>query len=242
MAFFTMRLAAPIASLAAPRIDTTGGTLPVPSLSMLTGIIGAALGLRPSDRATLQQLQDTMRVAFVVDRPGTIVRDYQIVRMGHPHMKGPMWWHDGRRLGTMARAGGEPERTVPTERPLTCDFAATAIVELLDGAPFDSATILKALREPVFPVGLGQQCCLFSEPVAGRIVKGVESLEQAVATVTPGTIYLPADVSTGNLGDIYATISAGRDWKSRQHGGSTVYRVRASIREAHHGDAAVHSD
>jgi hypothetical protein len=123
----------------------------------------------------------------------------------------------------------DPERTIPTERPLTCDFAATAIVELLDGAPFDPAAILAALREPVFPLGLGQQCCLFSEPVAGRIVEGVDSLEQAVATVTPGRIYLPADVSTGELGDIYATIPAGRDWKSRQHGGSTVYRVRSSI-------------
>jgi CRISPR system Cascade subunit CasD len=229
MAFFTMRLAAPVASLAAPRIDTTGGTLPVPSLSMLTGIIGAALGLRPSEHAMLQQLQHTMRVAFVVERPGTVVRDYQIVRMGQPHMRGPMWWHDGQRLGTMERAGAEHERTVPTERPLTCDFAATAIVELLDGAPFDPATILAALREPVFPLGLGQQCCLFSEPVAGVVVTGVDDLEQAVAAVTPGTIYLPADVGTGALGDIYATISAGRDWKSRQHGGSTVYRVRASI-------------
>jgi CRISPR system Cascade subunit CasD len=227
MAFFTMRLAAPVASLAAPRIDTTGGTLPVPSLSMLTGIIGAALGLRPSDHAMLQQLQDTMRVAFVVDRPGTVVRDYQIVRMGQPHMKGPMWWHDGERLGTMLRAGGERERTVPTERPLTCDFAATAVVALLGGAPFEPETILAALRQPVFPLGLGQQCCLFSEPVAGVVVEGGDSLEQAVATVAAGTLYLPADASTGTIGDIYATVPAGRDWKSRQHGGSTVYRVRA---------------
>jgi CRISPR system Cascade subunit CasD len=227
MAFFTMRLAAPVASLAAPRIDTTGGILPVPSLSMLTGIIGAALGLRPSDHATLQRLQDTMRVAFVVDRSGTVVRDYQIVRMGQPHMKGPMWWHDGERLGTMLRAGGERERTVPTERPLTCDFAATAVVALLAGAPFEPETILAALRQPVFPLGLRQQCCLFSEPVAGVVLEGVDTLEQAVATVAPGTLYLPADASTGTIGDIYATVPAGRDWKSRQHGGSTVYRVRA---------------
>jgi hypothetical protein len=89
----------------------------------------------------------------VVDRPGAVVRDYQIVRMGQPHMKGPMWWHDGQRIGTMERAGGEPERTVPMERPLTCDFAATPIVALLDGAPFDPGTILAALREPVFPLG-----------------------------------------------------------------------------------------
>jgi hypothetical protein len=57
----------------------------------------------------------------------------------------------------------------------------------------------------------------------------VDNLEQAVATVTPGTLYLPAEVGTGTVGDIYATIPAGRDWKSRQHGGSTIYRVRALI-------------
>jgi len=109
-------------------------------------------------------------------------------------------------------------------------FSATlAAVALLDGAPFAPGAILAALREPAFPLGLGQQCCLFSEPVAGVIVEGVDSLEQAVATVMPGTIYLPADASTGTLGDIYATIPGGRDWRSRQHGGSIVYRVRASV-------------
>jgi hypothetical protein len=185
----------------------------------------------------LQQLQDTMRVAFVVDRPGTVVRDYQIVRMGQPHMKGPMWWHDGERLGTMLRAGGERERTVPTERPLTCDFAATAVVALLGGAPFEPETILAALRQPVFPLGLGQQCCLFSEPVAGVVVEAVDSLEQAVATVAAGTLYLPADASTGTIGDIYATVPAGRDWKSRQHGGSTVYRAQLA-REGSQPDRA----
>ena len=93
----------------------------------------------------------------------------------------------------------------------------------------EPAAILAALREPIFPLGLGQQCCLFSEPVAGVVIDGVDNLEQAVANMMPGTLYLPEDASTGTLGDIYATVPAGRDWKSRQHGGSNVYRVRASI-------------
>ena len=61
------------------------------------------------------------------------------------------------------------------------------------------------------------------------VVERVDNLEQAVATVTAGITYLPADASTATFGDIYATIPSGRDWRSRQHGGSTVYRVRASI-------------
>ena len=43
--FFTMRLVAPIGSLQAPRIDTHSDTLPVPTRSMVTGLIGAALSL-----------------------------------------------------------------------------------------------------------------------------------------------------------------------------------------------------
>jgi len=47
---FTMRLAAPIASLSGARIDTGGDTLPVPTRSMIAGIIGAALGVAMTSR------------------------------------------------------------------------------------------------------------------------------------------------------------------------------------------------
>jgi CRISPR-associated Cas5-like protein len=64
---FTMRLAAPIASLSGPRIDTAGDHLPIPSRSMVTGIIGAALGLGYDQPDTLQKVQDSMRLAVVVN-------------------------------------------------------------------------------------------------------------------------------------------------------------------------------
>jgi CRISPR-associated Cas5-like protein len=60
---FTMRLAAPIASLSGPRIDTVGDSLPIPTRSMITGIIGAALGISYDQPQMLQQLQDAMRLA-----------------------------------------------------------------------------------------------------------------------------------------------------------------------------------
>src|SRR5689334_16191604 len=96
---FTMRLAAPIASLSGPRIDMVGDSLPIPTRSMITGIIGAALGISYDQPEVLQQLQDTMRLAVVVHRASTVIRDYQTVRMSLPHMTGPMWWNDGKRLG-----------------------------------------------------------------------------------------------------------------------------------------------
>jgi CRISPR system Cascade subunit CasD len=161
---FTMRLAAPIASLSGARIDTGGDTLPVPTRSMIAGIIGAALGIRYDQPQLLQQVQDTMRLGIVVHREGAVIRDYQTVRLGLSHMKGPMWWHDGRQLGVMEREGGDPERTITGERPLTCDYDATIIVELLSGAPFDAEKILSALRAPVYPLSVGQRCWLRPAP------------------------------------------------------------------------------
>ncbi len=228
-AFFTMRLVAPVASLQAPRIDTHSDALPVPTRSTMTGLIGAALGVGYNQPELLQQVQDTMRLAFVVHKAGTIERDYQTVRMGLPHMIGPMWWHDGHRLGVIVREGGDKERTITGERPLTCDLDLTIVIELLPGAPFAAPAILEALREPVHPLGIGQRSCLPTEPIAGGMLEGASSLIDAVGLVPrPGTVYLPAEVTsaTAAWGDLYVSVPAGRNWASRAHGGTDTYVVR----------------
>jgi CRISPR system Cascade subunit CasD len=225
MTIFTMNLAAPIASLSGPRIDTMSDSLPIPTRSMITGMIGAALGLSYAMHSILQKVQDTMRLAIVVHRPGTVERDYQTVRMKEKRMVGPMWWSDGERLGTMERKGGDPERTLTGYRPLTCDYRATVIVELLTEAPFGADEILAALREPVYPVCIGQRSCIPSEPLFGTIL-ATTSLTEAARMVQPGDIYLPAEPSS-RLGDIYVSVPAGRDWRTRQHGGNDVYALRS---------------
>ncbi len=223
---FTMRLAAPIASLSGARIDTSGDSLPIPTRSMIAGMIGAALGVGYDQPQVLQQLQDTMRLAIVVHREGTVIRDFQTVRMGLPHMTGPMWWNDGKELGVMERGGGDPERTITGERPLTCDYDATIIIELLSGAPFSAEKILNALRSPVYPLSVGQRSCIPSLPIAGKQLEA-PTLADGVALVETGTLYLPVECAQpGSFGDIYVTIPSGRDWASRQHGGSDTYVVR----------------
>ena len=222
----TMRLAAPVASLSGPRIDTASDSLPIPTRSMIAGIMGAALGVGYGQPNVLQKLQDTMRLAVVVHREGTITRDYQAVRMDLAHMTGPMWWHDGHRVGVMERKGGEPERSITGERPLTCDYDATVVVELLAGAPFTVEEILNALRHPAHPLGIGQRSCIPSQPIAGEPLDA-PTLIDGVALVGAGTIYLPAEcVATGGFGDLYVSIPAGREWATRQHGGSDTYVVR----------------
>jgi CRISPR system Cascade subunit CasD len=193
---------------------------------MVAGIIGAALGISYDQPQVLQQLQDTMRLAVVVRREGTVIRDYQTVRLGLPHMTGPMWWNDGNKLGVMEREGGDPERTITGQRPLICDYDATIIVELLSDAPFSADAILDALNTPVYPLSVGQRSCIPSLPIAGKKLEAA-TLSGAVAQVEPGIGYLPVECAEpGRFGDIYVTIPSGRDWASRQHGGSDTYVVR----------------
>jgi CRISPR system Cascade subunit CasD len=194
---------------------------------MITGIIGAAMGLGYDQPDMLQKLQDTMRLAIVVHREGRVVRDYQTVRMGLPHMTGPMWWHDGARLGIMKREGEDPERTITGDRPLICDYDATIIVELTTDAPFSVNQILDALRTPAHPLCIGQRSCIPSLPIAGETLTA-QTLEDSVRLVPAGTTYLPAECARkGQFGDLYVSIPAGREWITRQHGGSDTYVVRS---------------
>src|SRR5215470_12676747 len=91
MIFPTIRLAAPLMALQGPRIDGEPQSLPIPTRSLLTGLIGSALGYRRRDHAKLQALQDSMRVGVVVHRAGVEIIDYQIADLGKSYLRGPMW-------------------------------------------------------------------------------------------------------------------------------------------------------
>jgi len=226
--FFSLRLVAPVTSFQGPRIDGRADTLPIPTRSMITGIVGAALGIQYDQSAQLQALQDSLRIAVVVHRAGTVEQDYQTVRMGMPHMVGPMWWHDGRRLGVMERAGGDPERTIIIERPLICDIDMTVVVELLADAPVAAEVILEALDTPAHPLSIGQRSCFPTGRVAGNLIDAENLLEAVKGVDGGGTVYLPVDSvrNSSAWGDLYVSVPAGRNWSSRQHGGTDTYVVR----------------
>ena len=116
----------------------------------------------------------------------------------------------GRHLGVMEREGGDPERTITGERPLTCDYMLRSLLSCYQGAPFDARKLLCASTSPVFPLSVGQRCCIPTLPIAGK------TLRASTILMPPNWSKQAFDICPLNwrnpvsFGDIYVTIPSGR--------------------------------
>jgi CRISPR system Cascade subunit CasD len=204
MSIISIRWAGPVMSIAGPRIDAYASSQPIPSPSMVAGLIGAALGIRRGDD-TLLAIRRGVRYAVVVHRDGVESIDYQTADLTTPHMIGPMWWRDGTgRVGTMDRLGGGSE-TAEQWRPLRHDADMTLVVEILAGSPYTAQQILEALDAPVFPLYLGRSHCTPGCRMAGRVLEA-EDLVAASEQVGEGRVYLPSEATDPLLGDLIAEV------------------------------------
>ena len=223
MQFFTMRLRAPLASLAGPRIDGVPQSMPIPARSLVVGMIGSALGVSRSEHERLQALQDALRIAVIVHRSEGELVDYQTANLGKSYLRGPMW-SSGRSV--VRREGIEKEGTRIQYRPYVMDIDMTVVAQLDDDAPVSAEAILEAFRMPARPLGIGRMNCPPSDDIAGEIVIA-ESLESAVRQLPPGELYLPVEATSMAWGDVLVSIPGICDWRSRRHEGSEAF-VRRS--------------
>ena len=225
MTFLTIRLLAPFMALQGPRIDGEPQLLAIPTRSLLTGLIGSALGYGRGDHEKLQALQDSMRVAVVVHRNGAEINDYQIADLGKPHMRGPMWSSG---TGIVEREGSQITGLRQQDRPYRVDADMTAVVEVREGSLVAAEQIQAALDQPARPLFIGRTTCPPASRLAGRIIDAL-SLEAAtlqIAQAHPGEIYLPAEVATPSWGDLPLSIPGRRDWVSFRHAGADLYVIR----------------
>jgi CRISPR system Cascade subunit CasD len=222
MPVFTMRLCGPVASFAGVQIDGSPSVLPIPTRSMIVGMLGAAHGWTYRDHVLLQELQDELELGFVVHKAGTVVWDYQTTDLTKPHMVGPMWVLDhDYKPRVFSRRGNDQERAV-ANRPLTCDIDMTAVI----GVQRDPLSLLAALERPVFPITLGRRGMYPTEPIAGVVI-GVATVAEGVEFVAcnhAGARWTPAAGSTPRQ---LRTVPAGRDWRTRRHGGVDTYCITA---------------
>jgi CRISPR system Cascade subunit CasD len=166
-------------ALQGPRIDGEPQSLPIPTRSLLTGLVGSALGYRRSDHSKLQALQDCMRVGVIVHRAGVEISDYQIADLGKSYLRGPMWSSG---TSVVNREGSQAEGLRPQQRPYRADADMTAVVELGADSPVNVDQIISALDYPAHPLFFGRSSCPPASRLAGAVLDAA-SLEAAVLEV-----------------------------------------------------------
>ncbi|HBK61216.1 MAG TPA: type I-E CRISPR-associated protein Cas5/CasD [Firmicutes bacterium] len=178
MRALVLRLDAPMMSFGSVIVDHHGFTDFFPGVSMLTGMIGNALGWHHGDFEQLQSLQNSVDFAARWDvRPHRVI-DYHTVDLGSPKMSRPGWTTRGE---TEHRAGGPAAKFGTHQRYrhyLVDGLMTVALGVAAEGYP-DLDAIKEAFERPARPLFLGRKTCMparpFLDPVS-PIMKGTDLL------------------------------------------------------------------
>lgn len=165
-----LRIDAPLVSFGAAAVDHWGVIREFPAQSMLTGMIGNALGFQHAQADELQRLQDRLHYAVRRDRLGTKLQDYQTVDLGQEFMLADKVGWTTRGVRDKRKGGTSSKGTHIRYRNYWADSVFTVGIGL---DPADVSPTLddieKALIEPARPLFVGRKCCIPATPlVQGR--------------------------------------------------------------------------
>jgi CRISPR system Cascade subunit CasD len=225
-----VHLDAPMMAFGGVLVDGNGPTEAAPGASLLTGLLGNALGWTHSEVDALQRLQDRLIFAARLDRPGALMVDFHTVDLGQAHLVGTGWTTRGAVEGR--EGGSASEATHIRRRQYWCDRVMTVALTL---APADEApnldALAAALRRPARPLFIGRKPCIPSRPLFAGFVEAEDVMDAALRAPWPsgvtrprGPVELwgPTDEATA---DGHTLI--GRDlrtWAIQQHAGRRLIR------------------
>ena len=222
-----LRLDAPLMAFGGVAIDQAGPTRDFPAASMLTGLIGNALGWHWSDGDRHQTLQDRLVFASRCDREGTLLTDIQNAQLAK-NDKG--WTTHGEPEGRDGASFAAPHRRA---RDYLAD-AMTRVVLRLNPAsePPTLNDVANAFDRPARPLYIGRKPCLPALPiVAAREDERWVTADTAHAALCalPGNrerlraqwpVGQGPDAGDGVDPFIIADLADLRNWRSGLHGGS----------------------
>lgn len=180
--FLALRFEAPLMSFGGVAVDENGITEPCPGKSLLTGLLGNALGYRHGEAGRLGRLQERLQMGVRRDRRGEPLVDYQTVDLGQDFLR-QGWTTRGVPEG---REGGSAKTGTHIRlRHYWADAAYTVVLAL---EPEDEEPSLRAcaaaLAEPARPLFLGRKACLPSVPLLSGSVRA-GSVREALSRVPP---------------------------------------------------------
>lgn len=158
--WLVVRLDAPMMAFGSVAIDQVGPTKYFPTASMLTGLIGNALGWDWSDRNLHQILQDRIVFAARLDRNGFLIEDSQNAQLAKNDR---VWTTTGLPQGRDGDSYNAPHRR---RREYLAD-ALLSVVLRLDSADKSPTLdeIASAIDRPERPLYIGRKPCLPSMPL-----------------------------------------------------------------------------
>jgi len=225
-----LRFDAPLMSFGAVVVDQLNPTWRFPGTSMLTGLLGNAMGWDHRDTSMLHNLQQRLRFAARWDAEPEPLTDYQTVDLGQDFMVGTGWTTRGYRedRGSGAATSGTHQRWR--------EHWANGVLTLalaLDGAAEPSLDALEgALLRPARPLFIGRKPCLPAGPIllGRRQATGVKQALAAepLADIGPRrraqrvSAIWPIDEGAGMQHDEYHDL---RDWANNIHRGSQRYAL-----------------
>ncbi len=227
--YLVLCLEAPLMSFGGPIVDNNNYTDELPGRSMITGLLGNALGYEHAEMDKLRLLQDRMELAVRIDRPGERLTDFQTVDLGQEHLVNPGWTTYGKK----EVRGGSPSAQKGTHiryRDYYADRLCTVVVSLKASAEGPSIDDLaSALEQPERPLFIGRKTAVPSRPICGGVIEAAsiaKALCQANANkkLDPSTVcFIPSrapkqdgrDVLLRDQKDWHNQIHTGRRWVRR---------------------------
>ena len=222
--WLALRFDAPVMAFGGVAIDQVGPTREFPAASMLTGMIGNALGWHWSDRGLHQAMQDRLVFAARHDRNFSRLADSQNAQLAKDD-KG--WTTSGSPEGRKGTSFDAPHRRL---REYLADASIRVVLRL---KPSGEALTLDALAEaferPVRPLYFGRKPCLPSSPLLeeGESRWIVAGTAWAALCALPGAETrlraqwpMGEGPSLGECVDRIADLADLRNWQSGLHAGS----------------------
>ena len=226
MDILLLRLDAPLMSFGGVMVDQHGPIERFPGLSMLTGLLGNALGLRHGDASALEALQDRVEYAARWDIEPEEIIDYHTVDLGQAKLSEAGWTT----RGEPEHRGGGPSASLGTHqrfRHYWANGVMTLAISLGSGEP-SAAAFAERLRFPARPLFLGRKTCLPSSPLLLGVVSApdvLSALMEAPAATRPSrppTARMSAcwPLRLGEAGPSRRVpVYDRRDWRNQVHAG-----------------------
>lgn len=228
MDILILRLEAPLMSFGAPIVDRHGKIQAYPALSMISGMLGNALGYDHSDADKLQKLQQRLCYASRQDRAGQQIQDYQTVDLSQKFMRDKNGWTTKGWLDKR-KGGAASKGTHIRLRDYRADAIHTVALTLQSGneSP-DIDKLATALRHPARPLFIGRKPCLPSAPLLVEKIKAenlVTALQKTNLAVRADKLetysaWWPVSKEQDHpQADIKKPVTDKRDWLNQIHVG-----------------------